>query len=63
MLIETIAFYGIFLLILFTFAECFKRKEIGLIGSLLLLILGVLILTSGVQIETGLLTSTTIGLV
>jgi len=63
MYLEAVGLIGLFLLILFSFSEFFKRKEIGLIASLLLIVLGLLILTSGIQIITGTLTYQTIGMI
>ena len=62
MLADLIVFFGLFILILFTFAELFKHKFTGLVASFLLLVLAVLILTTGLQIATGTLTYQTIGM-
>jgi hypothetical protein len=58
MIAELVAFFGLFILILFTFAELFKHKFLGLVASFLLLILAFIILIDGIQIASG--TATTI---
>ena len=58
MLLEIAGFIGIFVLILFTYGEHFRKKEVCLMASLLLLVLGFWILFTGIQIQTG--TATTI---
>jgi len=62
MLLEIIGFWGLMELIMFAFAEFFKRKEIALIASLLLIVLGLLILVDGIQIQTGTVTTEMIGM-
>jgi hypothetical protein len=53
MQIEILGLFGAFILILFLFAEAARRREIGMIASLLLLILGAVILTDGIQFVAG----------
>jgi hypothetical protein len=53
MQIEILGLFGGFILILFLFAEAARRREIGMIASLLLLILGAVIITDGIQFVVG----------
>jgi len=60
---DLVVFWGLFCLILFTYAELFKHKFVGLVASFLLLILAVVILTSGIQIVTGTIVTSMTGII
>src|SRR3990172_7613190 len=53
MYIEVLTLYGVFLLILFFFAEFTKKPVLGLFASLLLFPLGLWITTDDIQMRTG----------
>jgi len=53
MQIELLGLLGVFDLILFAFSEFSRRREIGVIASLLLLIMGFIIVIDGIQFVTG----------
>jgi hypothetical protein len=49
---EIIGFYSIFLLVLFAFTEATKKYPIGIVASVLMCVLGLWLLTDGIQIKT-----------
>ena len=53
MQIEVVGFIGLVLVVLFTFAELFKKREVAIIASILLILFGLMILTNGIQFVTG----------
>ena len=53
MQIEVVGFIGLILVVLFTFAELFKKREVAIIASILLILFGLMILTNGIQFVTG----------
>jgi hypothetical protein len=59
MLLEVFGLYGIFLLVLFAYAEIAKKPPVGLIASVLLIPLSVWLISDGLQIKTGEIISAT----
>jgi len=57
MIADLVVFFGLMILILYAFAEMFKRPFLGVVASVLLLILAVIILNTGIQIATGTVTT------
>lgn len=53
MQIEVVGFIGLVLVVLFTFAELFKKREVAIIASILLILFGLMIIVSGIQFVTG----------
>ena len=62
MIIELVAFFGLLIIVLFTFAEIFKYKFLGVVASVLLLILAMMILNTGIQMVTVTNTVQTLGI-
>jgi putative Mn2+ efflux pump MntP len=53
MLLELFGFYGLMLLAMFFFADASKAYPLGIIGGVLLIVLGLGVLTDGLQVQSG----------
>jgi len=53
MLLELLGFYGIMLVAMFFFAEYCKAYPVGIIASVLIILLGLGVMTDGIQINAG----------
>ena len=51
--LEVFTFIGLFILSLLVFGEKFNRKELCIMGSILLVILGLLVFVDGITVATG----------
>jgi hypothetical protein len=49
---EILGFYSLFLVVLFAFAEATNKYPIGIIASVLMCVMGLWLLTDGIQIKT-----------
>jgi putative Mn2+ efflux pump MntP len=53
MIAETFTFYALIVILLGFFAEFSKKPVFGLFGSILLILLGIYVITDGLQLKTG----------
>ena len=58
MLLELLGFYGLMLLAMFFLAEYCKAYPVGIIASVLMILLGLGVMTDGIQIQNGISTET-----